>query len=50
MSRQTRITLSVIGGLIAALSLALLVSALSTTAVPRQTERLPLEPTVFQKP
>jgi hypothetical protein len=50
MTRQTRFTLSLIGGLIAALSLALLASALLSAPGPRQKEQVRLEPTVFQQP
>ena len=50
MRRQTRITLSVMGGLIAALSLALLAATLLSAPMQKQKEQVRLEPTVFQKP
>ena len=50
MTRQTRITMTVVGGLIAALSLALLASAVLPRGTPKTKEQLRLQPTVFQKP
>lgn len=50
MTRQTRITMGIFGGLIAALSLVLLASALLAAPAQRQKEQVRLQPTVFQKP
>jgi hypothetical protein len=50
MSKKTRISLSMVGGLLAALSLILLIASAGTQPKQRAKDSMRLEPTVFQKP